>query len=173
MTRHDAFEADLFSVFDDDAQAPIPAGGLERLEAAIANRQPRPARLAGLGGRWIGDPSAGHRTAWRAAGRVPVLRLSGAVLLLLLTLALIGTAALIGGRLLDARWIRRSSSTGSTATSSWRTRMGQPDPGRRRCWLVLAGRPLGARWPPLPVLRHDSDDDRHPRCRRCRGRVPS
>ena len=105
MTRHDAFEADLFSVFDDDAQAPIPAGGLERLHAAIANQQPRPARLAGLGGRWIGDPSAAHAPLGALRAGVPVLRLSGALLLLLLTLALIGTAAVIGGRLLERRLI--------------------------------------------------------------------
>ena len=44
-------------------------------------------------------PRSPHPGALRA--RVPVLRLSAAVLLLLLTLALIGTAALIGGRLLE------------------------------------------------------------------------
>lgn len=100
MTRHDAFEADLLSVFDADAQAPIPAGGLDRLQAAIANRQPRPERLAGLGGRWIGDPSAVTAPLGALRATVPILRLSAVVLLLLLTLALIGTAALVGARLL-------------------------------------------------------------------------
>lgn len=101
MTRHDAFEADLFLVFDAAAQAPIPPGGLERLHAGIADRQPRPARLAGLGGRWIGDPSGADSARGALRARVPVLRLVGALLLLLVTLMLIGTAAVIGGRLLD------------------------------------------------------------------------
>ncbi len=101
MTRHDAFEASLFAVFDDDAQAPIPAGQLDRLNAAIASRQPRPARLAGLGGRWIADPASGTSPLGALRVTVPVLRLSAAVLLLLLALALIGAAALIGGRLLE------------------------------------------------------------------------
>lgn len=100
MTGRDAFEANLVSLFDDDAQAPIPAGGLDRLNAAIASRQPRPPRLAGLGGRWIGDPSPVTSPLGALRATVPVLRLSGAVLLLLLVLALIGTAALVGGRLL-------------------------------------------------------------------------
>jgi Tol biopolymer transport system component len=101
MTRRDAFEADLFSVFDADAQTPIPPGGLERLQAAIADRQPRPAWLAGLGGRWIGDRSGVHARRHALRATVPGLRLSAALLVLLLALALIGTAAVIGGRLLE------------------------------------------------------------------------
>lgn len=103
MTRHDSFEADLFSVFDADAQVPIPDGGLERLHAAIADRRPRPARLAGLGGRWVADPSAASSPLRALRATVPVLRLSAAVLLLLLALALIGTAALLGGRLMQTQ----------------------------------------------------------------------
>ena len=101
MTGHDSFEAGLVSLLDEDAQAPIPPGGLERLQAAIADRQPRPARLAGLGGRWVPEPSAATSPLGALRATVPILRLSPVVLLLLLTLALIGTAALIGSRLLE------------------------------------------------------------------------
>lgn len=100
MTGHHAFDPDFRALLADEAQAPIPAGQLDRLLTAVASRQPRPARLAGLGGRWIGDPSPVTSPLGALRVTVPVLRLSAAVLLLLLTLALIGTAALVGGRLL-------------------------------------------------------------------------
>ncbi len=101
MTQPHGFETDLFSLFDDDAHAPIPAGGLERLQAAIANHKPRPAHLAGLGSRWPAGRIASRWPLGALRASVLALRPSVAVLLLLLMLAMVGTAALVGGRLLE------------------------------------------------------------------------
>jgi WD40 repeat protein len=95
MTGHDSFDAALVSWLEDEAEAPIPAGVLDHALVAIESRRPRPEGLAVFGSRWIHSPSAAValREGWRIS--VPVHRWRPVVLLLLI-LALIGAAVLIG-----------------------------------------------------------------------------
>jgi Tol biopolymer transport system component len=101
MTRHDMSAADLVSWLDHEAQAPIPEGELGQTLASIASRRPRPERLAWFGSHWIDGSSSALplRGSWRVS--LTVVRSSSAILLLLLTLALIGVAVLIGSRLFE------------------------------------------------------------------------
>lgn len=101
MTGHDAFDIDFGSWLRDEADAPIPAGARDHALAPIAGRRPRPARLASLGSHWSANSSS---VTWPLVGRrikLPAMGLSPAILLLLLLMALLGAAALVGGPLLE------------------------------------------------------------------------
>ena len=68
---------------------------------ATRRRRPRPAWLAGLGSRWVGEAPEADASA--VARTIPWwgVRLSTALLLLLLVVALLGGAILVGARLLQ------------------------------------------------------------------------
>jgi hypothetical protein len=85
--------------FKADALAHAPPDGVERALVGARRRTPRPGWLAGPGSHWVGDtvwPSSGSATLGRTG-----LRTSTALLLLLLVLALVSGAVLVGARLLQ------------------------------------------------------------------------
>ena len=90
MIGHDDFDRTLASWFEAEALPPAPGDGLGRVLDAT-RRRPRPAWLAGLGSQWVEEaptPRLGMR--W-----------STALVLLLVTAALVGGAILVGARLLQ------------------------------------------------------------------------
>ena len=87
--------------FEADALAHAPADGVDRALAGARRRSPRPAWLAGLGSHWVGDSVRPSSDVARL-GRTGV-RSSMALLLLLLVLALVAGAVLVGARLLQPK----------------------------------------------------------------------
>ena len=84
--------------FKADALAQAPADGVERALEGARRRRPRPGWLATLGSHWVGDgvrPSSGAATLGRTG-----LRTSTALLVLLVVLALVAGAVLVGARLI-------------------------------------------------------------------------
>jgi Tol biopolymer transport system component len=101
MTGHDDFDRTLAGWFEADALSPAPAGGLDRVIDATRRRRPRPAWLADLGSHWVGETRhAGSSTRARSLPRFG-LRWSTALILLLVLVALVGGALLVGARLLQ------------------------------------------------------------------------
>ena len=98
MTGHDDFDRTLAGWFEAEATSPAPADGLDRVLDATRRRRPRPAWLAGPGSRWIGKAQRdGSRSG---AGSLPRLDLRWSrALILLLALALVGGALVVGARL--------------------------------------------------------------------------
>ncbi len=101
MTGHDDFDRTLAGWFESGALPPAPTGGLDRVLDATRHRRPRPARLAGLGSRWVTEAyDAGSNSGARSFPRLG-LRWSTALVLLLVIAALVGGALLVGARLLQ------------------------------------------------------------------------
>jgi Tol biopolymer transport system component len=99
MIGHDDFDQTLAGWFEADALPPAPAGDLERTLAAVGHRRPRPAWLSSLGSHWVGEAtdtyaSSGVRTLPRSG-----VRWQTALILLLVILALVGGAILVGAGL--------------------------------------------------------------------------
>lgn len=85
MTDHNDFDRALAGWFEADALTPAPAGGLDRLLDATRRRRPRPAWLAGLGSRWVGEADHAQQSfLWRvtAAALLAVLTAGGVLYLL-------------------------------------------------------------------------------------------
>ena len=101
MTGRDDFDRTLAGWFEAEALSSGPVVGLEEALEATRRRRPRPAWLAGRGSHWVGDAPKSDASA--VAGRIPWLgvRLSTAVLLLFLVVALLGGAILVGAGLLQ------------------------------------------------------------------------
>jgi Tol biopolymer transport system component len=101
MTGHDDFDRTLAGWFEADALSPAPAGSLDRVVEATRRRRPRPAWLAGPGSLWVGEA----HPAGSSAGVRPLPRLgprwSTAIIVLLVIVALVGGAILVGARLLQ------------------------------------------------------------------------
>jgi Tol biopolymer transport system component len=101
MTGHDDLDRALAGWFAADAQSPAPAGDLDHVVDATRRRRPRPAWLAGPGSDWVGDtPAPGTRFRAFPLQRLAT-RWSTALFLLLVALALVGGAILVGARLLQ------------------------------------------------------------------------
>ena len=99
MTGHDDFDRTLANWFEADALSPAPAERLDRVLDATRRRRPRPAWLSGLGSDWVGEaPDAGSGSGARSLPHFGV-RWSTALALLLVIVALIGGAILVGARL--------------------------------------------------------------------------
>jgi hypothetical protein len=99
MSQHDDFDRMLARWFDDEAHPAAMADVLDRALLATRRRRPLPGLFAALGSHWVGGgsgPISGVATLGRTG-----LRTSMALLLLLLALALVAGAALVGARLLQ------------------------------------------------------------------------
>jgi Tol biopolymer transport system component len=98
MSNQDRFDRVIAGWLEAEARPAVPVGHLDRVLDATRRRQPRPAWLAGLGSQWVGGPRSGK-------GAVPVVGMSWstAVLLLIVALALIGAALVVGARFLEPR----------------------------------------------------------------------
>ncbi len=99
MSQHDDFDRSLARWLDAEAHPAATADVLDRALRATSQRRPRPRLFAALGGHWVGDrvePSSGVATLGRTG-----VRSSMALLLLLLVLALVAGAVLVGARLLQ------------------------------------------------------------------------
>jgi hypothetical protein len=95
MTGQQDLDRALDAWCADEALAPPPTEPLVRVLAATSHLRPRPALVAGFGSHWIDDATYGARAeAFRLR---PLLVLA---LVALLTVALVGAAAIVGGRLL-------------------------------------------------------------------------
>jgi hypothetical protein len=95
MSHHDDFGRSLARWLEAEAQPAVTADVLDRALGATHRRRPHPRLFAVLGSHWVGErvgPSSGGATLGRRAG----LRPSTALLLLLLVVALVAGAVLIG-----------------------------------------------------------------------------
>jgi WD40 repeat protein len=96
MSQHDDFDRSIARWFDAEA-GPVGTGDvLDRALRATRRRRPRPMLFAVLGSHWVGDgadPTSGAATLGRSG-----VRTSMALLVLLLALALVAGAVLIGAR---------------------------------------------------------------------------
>ena len=99
MSQHDDFDRSLARWFDAEAQPAATADVLDRALTATRRRRPRPRLFAALGSHWVGGGS-GPISGVAILGRTG-MRTSMALLLLLLALALVAGAVLVGGRLLQ------------------------------------------------------------------------
>lgn len=99
MSQHDDFDRSLTRWFDAEARPAATAEVLDRALRATRRRRPRPSLFAALGSHWVGGGS-GPISGVATLGRTGV-RTSMALLLLLLALALIAGAVLVGARLLQ------------------------------------------------------------------------
>ncbi len=99
MSQHDDFDRSLARWFDAEARPAATADVLDRALRATRRRRPRPRLFAALGSHWVGD-SVGPTSGVATLGRTGV-RTSMALLLLLLVLALVAGAVLVGARLLQ------------------------------------------------------------------------
>lgn len=101
MTGHDVFDRTLAAWFEADALTPAPAGGLDRLLDATRRCRPRPTWLASPGSYWVGEAHAtASSTAVRWLPRLGV-RWSTVLILLLVIVALVGGALLVGANLVQ------------------------------------------------------------------------
>ena len=100
MTGHDDLDRTLARWFEADALPPAPAGGLDRVIDATRHRKPRPAWLAGPGSHWVGG-SARRRASRTGRRHVPApgCALVLAMILVLVTAAIVGGAILVGALL--------------------------------------------------------------------------
>ncbi len=99
MSQHDDFDRSLARWFDAEARPAATADVLDRALSATRRRRPRPRLFAALGSHWVGDgvgPISGVATLGRTG-----LRTSMALVLVLLALALVAGAVLVGARLLQ------------------------------------------------------------------------
>ena len=95
MTGQQDLDRSLGAWFDDEVAAPPPPEPLVRVLEATSHLRPRPALVASFGSHWIGGvPYAGRAEAPKLR---PLLILA---LVALLAVALVGVAAIVGGRLL-------------------------------------------------------------------------
>jgi Tol biopolymer transport system component len=108
MTGRDDFDRALIDWFEADAQSPVTAGDLDHVVDATRRRRPRPAWLAGPGSDWVGDTPAAATRSRAFSLDWPARRLSAALLLLLVALALVGGAILVGARLVQPSPLPRS-----------------------------------------------------------------
>jgi Tol biopolymer transport system component len=102
MIGHDDFDRTLAGWFEADALSPAPAGDLDRVFDATRRRRPRPAWLAGPGSHWVGDGQTGGSSTGDRFLRRLGLSWSTALILLLVIVALVGGAILVGARLLQS-----------------------------------------------------------------------
>ncbi len=100
MTAYDDLDRALAAWFESDSLPGAPAGRLESTIAATRLIRPRPAWLGGVGSRWPGSPAPIGRGAERSRSRRADLRLSMMFLLVLVLIALVGGALLVGARFL-------------------------------------------------------------------------
>jgi hypothetical protein len=99
MSQHDDFDRSLARWFEVEAQPAAAADVLDRALRATSRHRPRPRLYATLGSRWTGDsvgPALGRAALTRTG-----MRASTALVLLLLAMALMAGAALVGARLLQ------------------------------------------------------------------------
>ena len=97
MSQYDEFDRTLARWFDAEARPAAPTAVLDRALDATRRHRPRPSVFAGLGSHWIGDsadPASGAATLVRTGRRA-----STALLLLLIVLAIVAGAVLVGARL--------------------------------------------------------------------------
>ena len=99
MSQHDDFDRSLARWFDAEAHPAATADVLDRALRATRRRRPRPRLFAALGSHWVGRRS-GSISGVASIGRTG-MRTSTALLLLLLALALVAGAILVGARLLQ------------------------------------------------------------------------
>ena len=99
MTGHYDFDRALAGWFEADALAPAPAAGLDRVLEVTRRRRPRPAWLAGLGSHWVAEPPHAGSSSGVRSLRPFGLRLSAAIVLLLVIAALVAGVILVGARL--------------------------------------------------------------------------
>ena len=100
MSGQDDLDRTLADWFEADAQSSAPAGGLERVLDVTRRRRPRPAWLAGPGSHWVGEADeSGSSTSVRSLLR-PVVSWSTALIVVLIVVALVAGAILVGAQLL-------------------------------------------------------------------------
>lgn len=98
MSQHDDFDRSIARWLDAEARPAATADVLDGALRATRRRRPRPGLVAAIGSHWTGDsvPTSGVATLLRTG-----LRASMALILLLLVLALVAGAVLVGARLLQ------------------------------------------------------------------------
>ena len=103
MTGHDDFDRTVARWLEADSLSPAPADGLDRVLDATRRRRPRPAWLAGLGSRWVGEAYGAGASS--GVGSVPRLGLRWSTVIVLL----LAIAALVGGAILVGAWLFQPS----------------------------------------------------------------
>lgn len=101
MTSHDDFARTLAGWFEDDALSPAPVDGLGRVIEATRRRRPRAAWVSGLGSDWVWEsPEGGPSSRARSFQRQRVHWTTA--LIVLLVIAAVGGAILVGARLFQS-----------------------------------------------------------------------